>query len=524
MTPVRTRLGLQSRGQRRSFLRWPSPSRWPALVAVLSGLLMGLPTTVPGIWGVAWLALAPLWWLIAQRPPRAALGLGLLWGMAYHGSVLSWITGLHPLTWMGVSWGASVAIAATCWLLITLWGALLVGLWAFTLVRLTRWRTAALRVLVGTTLWCLLEWVWSQSPLWWTALSLTQSPGNRVILHLGQIAGPVTVGAAIVAVNGLGAEAALNWHPRRWPQRTGLIALGLFLGAHFWGWTLYRQPLAVADQAPLRIGIVQGNIPTRIKLTPAGLQRATQVYTQGYEQLAAAGVDAVLMPEGAFPLRWPQQRPPALLTALQEQAVPLWLGTFLPANGRLTQSLAVLDGTGAVLSRYDKVKLVPLGEYIPWEPVLGKLVNRLSPLEATMIPGSLHQSFQTPWGRAIAAICYDSAFAAMFRHQARQGGSFIVTAANNDPYSARMMAQTHAQNLMRAIETDRWSVQATNTGYSSVIDPHGHTHWQSEINTLEVHVGTLARRTTQTLYVQRGPWILWLLSGLSGLGLIWRWR
>ncbi|NCJ05765.1 apolipoprotein N-acyltransferase [Synechococcales cyanobacterium C] len=481
---------------------------------------MGLPTVQPHLWGLAWLALAPLWWLICRYRWPQAFGLGVLWGVAYHGSVLSWITGLHPLTWLGVPWLASVAIAATCWGLITLWGALMVGIWALGLVKLTQACSPGVRIGLGVTLWCLLEWLWSQSPLWWTALNLTQSPSNLVVLHLGQISGPVTVAAVIVAVNGLGAEAFRKWHAdQRWRRPYLYGALGLFLGAHLLGWSLYRQPLAAPASAQLRIGIVQGNIPTRVKLTPLGLQQATQVYTQGYEQLVAAGVDAVLMPEGAFPIRWPHQPPQALLTALRTQGVPLWVGTFLPQGDRITQSLAALDSNGQVLSRYDKVKLVPLGEYIPWEGVFGGLVNRLSPIEASMVPGRLDQQFQTPWGSAIAAICYDSAFANIFRHQAQTGGSFILTAANNDPYSARMMAQTHAQNVMRAIETDRWAVQATNTGYSSLIDPHGQTRWQSGLNTPEVYVGELARRTTQTLYVQWGSWLLLPWMGMSALGL-----
>jgi apolipoprotein N-acyltransferase len=112
-----------------------------------------------------------------------------------------------------------------------------------------------------------------------------------------------------------------------------------------------------------------------------------------------------------------------------------------------------------------------LGEYIPFEQALGHLVDRLSPLDAHLIAGRATQLFETPFGRAIVGICYESAFAKHFRRQAAAGGQFILTASNNAHYSETMPAQHHAQDVMRAIETDRWAVRATNTGYSGIVDP-----------------------------------------------------
>jgi apolipoprotein N-acyltransferase len=72
---------------------------------------------------------------------------------------------------------------------------------------------------------------------------------------------------------------------------------------------------------------------------------------------------------------------------------------------------------------------------------------------------------------------------------------------------------------MRAIETDRWGVRATNTGYSAIVDPHGKTVWISGHNTYELHADTIYRRQTQTLYVRAGDWLTPLLLGLGILGL-----
>ena len=78
-----------------------------------------------------------------------------------------------------------------------------------------------------------------------------------------------------------------------------------------------------------------------------------------------------------------------------------------------------------------------------------------------------------------------------------------------------MPRQHHAQDVMRAIELDRWAVRATNTGYSAFVNPHGETLWISEINQYATHIETIHRRQTQTLYVQWGDWLVWLLAILA---------
>ena len=84
-----------------------------------------------------------------------------------------------------------------------------------------------------------------------------------------------------------------------------------------------------------------------------------------------------------------------------------------------------------------------------------------------------------------------------------------------------MPEQHHSQDIMRAIETDRWAVRVTNTGYSAFVNPRGRTLWKSGYNTYEVHAETIHRRQTQTLYVRWGDWLLPLLLVFSVL--VWLW-
>jgi len=396
------------------------------------------------------------------------------------------------------------------------------------------------RVLVGIALWCGLEAFWTLGDLNWTSLAYTQSPHNLWILHLGQISGPFTVTAAVVAVNGLIAEAGISYFSNRTQRVTGsnakqnfILALGLLIGFHLIGFGLYSRPLIQPTQAAFKVGIIQGNIPNRIKLYRDGWSRAIENYTKGYNALADKGVEAVLTPETALPFLWDEQinqfRSPVpfyqykldrLKEAILDKGVLIWLGAFGEKGDSLTNSLFTITGTGETISRYNKVILVPLGEYIPFEELLGSLIDRLSPLDAHLAAGQPNQQFATPFGRAIAGICYESAFAYHFRHQAARGGEFILSASNNAHYSETMPAQHHAQDVMRAIETDRWAVRATNTGYSGIVDPHGRTLWLSGINTYQIHAATVYRRQTQTLYVRWGNWLTPTLIGLAMLAFI----
>lgn len=500
----------------------------PLLVSCLSGILMSLAVAPLNWWGVAWIALAPLWVIAreqgepANRGKRRWLACAIAWGVGYHGLTLWWILGLHPLMWLGVPWLASLAIATFCWAFITLWGTATTIFWVWVMGRRGS-------VLMGTALWCGLEFLLSLTPLSWTSLSFTQSPGNLIVVHLGRLSGPLMVTAAIVAVNGFLAEA---WRSYRQPERnlkhnhrdrsvfTALVAaVVIVVMAHLIGWSFYTQPLHDSASNALKIGIVQGNIPTREKLSERGLQRAVQAYVGGYEALVGLGADAVLTPEGALPFLWNPARNP-FRQAVVEQGVAAWLGIFFPENGRISQSLLSLDGKGEVVGRYNKIKLVPLGEYIPFQETLGALIGRLSPIKSSMVPGRTDQRFETPFGRAIASICYESVFPELFRAQAAAGGEFILTASNLDPYSEVLMAQHQAQDLMRAVETDRWAARATNTGYSGIIDSHGKIVWRSQPHTYQFHTETIYRRATQTPYVRWGDWLTPLLIASAALQVV----
>ncbi|MGK7873406.1 MAG: apolipoprotein N-acyltransferase [Xenococcaceae cyanobacterium] len=493
-------------------------------LALVGGILMGLTPAPVEAWYLAWIALVPLWILILkdEKYNNEKLRIALAWGCGYHGLALFWITGIHPMTWMGVPWLASLAIALFCWLFITLWGAALVVVWSAGMAFLCHYsflgKGVWLRILIGVTLWSSLEALWSAGPLWWTSLSYTQSPHNLAILQLSQLSGPTTITAAIVAVNGLIAEAlTVENQTFKIKKKFLIINFSFLIVLHLIGFWMYTRPVVEPSEAAIKVGIIQGNIPNEIKLSRTGWSRAIEGYTRGYKTLADEGVDAVLTPEGAMPFFQSDLMRSSFISAVQEKGVVAWVGAFGDRGLSYTNSLFTITGTGDIFSRYDKVNLVPLGEYIPFEQFIGGIVERLSPLNEHQLAGEPTQIFETPFGRGIVGICYDSTFAMHFRRQAARGGEFILTSSNNAHYSNTMPAQHHAQDVMRAIETDRWAARATNTGYSAIVDPRGRILWMSGINTYELHADTIYRRQTQTLYVRWGDWltVVLLVLGIS---------
>ncbi len=479
----------------------PPPRR---LLALTGGFLTGLAAY--GYWPLAWLGVIPLWF--------GGGWVGLLWGLGYHGTALFWLTGVHPMTWLGLSWGTSLAIALGAWLGVTLWGAALTTLWGWFLARIRRDRLG-----IGLALFGSLEVLWGYGPLYWTALGLTQSPGNLWALQWGRLSGPQTLTTVLLLVGGCLYHLPTWPRPQRWYRlgALGVLLLGL-LGYGVWAANPDRS--AREDGPALTVGLIQPNIPNPIKFREEGLRLALDRHRQGYQTLAAQGVDFVLTTEGAFPFAYP--RPSVWREPLDRAiaATPIWLGSFGETEQGLTNSLFLRQGRQTT-ARYDKVRLVPLGEYVPswWGP----WVQRLSPLNTNTVPGDRRQRVDTPWGRVIFLLCYESAYPGRVWVQARHGGEFILSSANNAHYAATMPAQHHAQDVARAIEVDRWVARATNTGYSALIAPTGRTLWRSPLNQPAIHAGKIHRRQTATPYGRWGNWLSLLLN-LWALSRLWRSR
>jgi apolipoprotein N-acyltransferase len=420
------------------------------------------------------------------------------------------------MEWMGVPWWTSFWIATLVWVLITAWGAVLSGLWAGGMALLTQKLNVPSRIIIACAIFSGLEIAWSWGPLYWTALGYTQSPHDLLLLQISRLSGQQTMTSTIVAVNGLLAEVFLH---KAWQERKNYAIAAiciLFAMAGYGAWEMQSDRMASGNGQAIKAGIIQGNFPNALTVKPKGWEIAVNNYTQGYEKLAKSGAEMILTPETAISFLYPNSDPRREIfdLAVEKYRVPVWLGGFGKTRNpntedpnNYTNSLFLINGSNQILGQYDKVRLVPVGEYIPFKPILGSLIKRLSPLRGEVEAGSSEQLVDTPWGRFIVGICYESAYPATFRFQTAAGGRLILSASNNAHFASYMSAQHHAQDVARAIESDRWAVRATNTGYSGFVDPNGRTVWLSNVNTYETHLETVYLRDTKTFYVQWGDWL-----------------
>jgi apolipoprotein N-acyltransferase len=180
----------------------------------------------------------------------------------------------------------------------------------------------------------------------------------------------------------------------------------------------------------------------------------------------------------------------------------------------------LMDPSGAMQGEYDKINLVPFGEFIP--PLFG-FVNRITHEAGDFVPGNRLVNFNIDGHGLGAFICYEAVFPDFVRQFVQQGAQLLVN-ISNDGYFGHSAA--HEQHLliarMRAAENRRWLIRATNDGVTAVIDPRGRV-----VDRMPPFVETsqLMRFnyvTEQTLYTRFGDWFAWgcLTIGLllAGLG------
>ncbi|MEY2984348.1 MAG: hypothetical protein RLZZ568_965, partial [Cyanobacteriota bacterium] len=331
----------------------PLVANYSCLMLIIGGVAMGLATAPLGWTGLAWFAQIPLWWTVLgqhllSRPLKSRLGTqtitAITWGGGFYGCALFWITGVHPMTWLGVPWVASLAIALLCWVAITLWGVLLVFCWlwgmewwqittakAFGVSVDTRMVQTGLLLLWGVASWCGLEYLWGRSILWWSPLAYTQSPSQLALLQWLRLSGTSLLSGAIVLINGLLALALMNGRQSRQPRGLGygLTALMIWLSLQLGGYVIYQNPLADSPDQEIQLGIIQGNIPNEIKFNSEGWKKAIAGYTTGYQQLAQQGVDGVLTPEGSLPYLWETiVDHSGFYQAIVQTQIPVLLGAY----------------------------------------------------------------------------------------------------------------------------------------------------------------------------------------------------
>jgi apolipoprotein N-acyltransferase len=488
-------------------------------LAVTGGsVVLGLAAPPMNLWPFAWIALIGLWLYTVEVTPGKGFFVGWVLGLGYNLILLQWILGIHPLEWMGIPWWPSLGIALLSWTATSAFEGITIGLWTLGMTLVAKRCSPPLRVIFGVGLWLGIHWLWNQGDLAfpWGDLAITQT-SNLWAIQGVNLSGAAGLTGLIVAFNGLCAESirAKTWRP----AGVAFALLGMWYGYGFWRIASFQE-----TESPLTLGVVQGNIAQQRKWAPGGLDEIIRTYTEGYVSLSRQRVAAVVTPETAIPMDWDKVLSSSLGKALVQERTPLFLGAFDQRQDQISNTLFAIDGKGAVQGTYDKDHLVPLGEQMPYKSVLGLFLKRLSPLKREYLDGASDQTFNSPLGRVAAGICYDSVFGSGLQNQVEKGAHWIVVVTNDAWFGPSMPAQHHGHEVLRAVETDRWLVRASNTGTSGSIDPTGKTGILTQRDQYRAFVTTIHPRDSRTLYVEWGDWVTPLLISSALLIGISTWR
>jgi apolipoprotein N-acyltransferase len=188
-------------------------------------------------------------------------------------------------------------------------------------------------------------------------------------------------------------------------------------------------------------------------------------------------------------------------------------------GGAPLNSATLVSPSGAPISRYDKVNLVPFGEFVPWP--LGALARHISTEAGDFAAGS--RVVVSPVGehRLGAYICYESAFPNFVRRFAAQGAELLVN-ISNDGWFGRSAARLQHLSIvrMRAVENRRWTLRSTNDGFTVTIDSSGRLRGMLPPYTESTSYTGFSYTSERTLYTRWGDWFPLLCATIAILGLV----
>ncbi|MGB9362942.1 MAG: apolipoprotein N-acyltransferase [Candidatus Sulfotelmatobacter sp.] len=520
------------------------------MLIILSSLLQVLIFPLPGLYVLSWVAFAPLivallrarpageleiagsFNLQAARPGQAFL-LGYASGILWYAGTCYWIYDT-----MHEHGGLSVAAAALALFLFCLYLGLYHGLFGLLVGLAAGPGRDNRRALIAVPfLWVAVELARTRvTGFPWDLLGTAQVD-NISLSRIAMWTGVYGISFEIMLVNVAVAAAFLV--PRK--KRNTLLLAALAAAAVLQAGRLVDAPGLVGDRAAL---LVQENIPVDENWTRDSFERTLRELTdlsvkaEGSSssstratESAHGKVDLIVWPESPAPFFTsdPLFRDPVSEMARDTRS---WVVTGAIGSTPATQnggagaevfnSASLVSPTGEWTARYDKVHLVPFGEYLPFPWLFsfaGGLTKEVGEFKAGTSRAPLHAG-SMPLG---VFICYESVFPDEVRQFANNGAEVFVNISNDGWYGdSGAYAQHLNQTRMRAIENDRWILSATDTGVTASIDPYGRTVARLPRKQRAALVAPYALTSVTTFYTRHGDWFAWLCAIISAGALLTR--
>ncbi len=365
---------------------------------------------------------------------------------------------------------------------------------------------------------------------------------NVFVTRIAPVAGVMGISLLIAAVN---AAIASFWSTdKTWRWSVGgagvAVALGLEVAglvAPQAGMKIEKRQIAVMVQENIAVGATARGV------RPLSVEEELKVFGNLSLHLLAAGKDhyglgkpaVILWPEAPSDLRSNDPMVRASLGQLAQKAdAPVIAGSLgvemdqsVDKGYYLYDSASLFDRTGSYEGRYDKIHLVPWGEYVPYKDFFA-FAKKLTAGAGDMDPGHTRTVFRTDGHAYGVFICYESIFGDELREFVKNGAEVLVNISDDGWYGDTGAPWQHLNMArMRAIENHRWVLRDTNTGETTTIDPLGrYVETQRHVRT--VYALPFEFETGMTFYTRHGDWLAYLCALVTiaamGYGLAFRAR
>ena len=528
---------------------------WAA--AALSAGLLELPFPLAGplpVWrsAFAWVGLAPLLWAIMSPqcpyPPRQARPRfsrrGFL--LAYFCGVLWYAGNCYWVRDTMAHYGDMPPMAPTLLLLaFSLVLGLYFGLFGLGVV-LVRRATGSTRLALAAApiLWTALELAAAHiTSVPWDQLGYSQVD-NALVNQLAPWTGVYGISFLLVVANALLAGGlVLDRRSCRW--RWGIAGVALLVAGMAGVFLAPSKPVATATAV-----LIQPNLDVAGENDWQGAEwdrhiaqfkrlaeQRCKTYIAGIPQTGAPISEIPCPPASAHPdlIAWPESPAPfveqdarfqqALVTLARQEQAPLVVGSIgtdlSPEDQSLREynSALVVAADGARVGRYDKIHLVPFGEYIPFQRLL-TFAHKLTGRVSSFTRGDEHKVFRLNGHRYGVFICYESVFADEVRQSARMGAEVLVNISDDGWYGDTSAPWQHLNMArMRAIENRRWILRDTNNGVTAVIDPYGRVRQSIPRHQVDALPAGYGFRSDVTFYTAHGDIFAWFCA-IVALGLV----
>jgi len=488
----------------------PQPLWRGLLLASLGGLAIAASFLEFSLWPLAWVAFTPiLLSLYGAQSLSRTIGLGVAAGLATNVPAFWWL--VHTIHVFG---GFPLWVSAIFYVGLSLYSSL-----EFVLLALAiRAAGVGPAALYPAIFWVTLEFLYPSLFPWRMANCQLQVP---MLLQVGDLTGPFGLSLCMVWTSAaLAAAMRKGIGPARWALGGALVAVAAVV--------LYgsvRLPAierAIRAAAPVRVGIVQGNLTIEEKQDVRYLEGNLETYKTLTEGLSPEP-DVVIWPESVItePL-------PRTLRKLSDSGRarlglrrPLFAGSLTyegdPSAPRFFNSVILFDAEGRVLGLSDKQILMPFGEYMPLGSIFPWLKG-LSPQTGDFQAGAEVVPLEVPGVARFAPLnCYEDLRAPIARLATRDGAAEILFAVANDGWFGDTMApfQHEALAIWRAVENRRFLMRVTNTGVTDVVDPTGRVSLRMPVFQPAATVTEVRRLHLDSVYTRFGDWFAWLVTGAA---------